>query len=161
MRTAILPVALLVAALAFALSFAPRRALWLGLPTFAVILVVTSFFRTPPDWQDLIFLACWISVVASAAMVHLSKGVSPPIAVGAAANAGLWSGLLIASAGETVDLLKVMPIALLCIPGAWLAARPAKIALKVAASWLIAVAVLAGAIPFTTPTPGYVQDHME
>jgi hypothetical protein len=49
----------------------------------------------------------------------------------------------------------------LCIPGAWLAAHPARIALKVAASWLIAVSVLAAAIPLTTPTPGYVQDHME
>jgi len=160
-RTAALPAALLVAALAFALSFAPRRSVWIALPSFALVLIASSFVRTPLVWQNFLFLACWISVLSTAALVHLPRGVGAPLAVGAAANAGLWSGLLIATAGETFDLLKVMPVALLCIPGAWLAARPAKIALKVAASWLVAVAVLAAAIPFTTPTPGYVQDHIE
>lgn len=161
MRTAALPAALLVAALAFALSFAPRRALWAALPAFAVLCIAASFIRTSLAWQDAIFLVCWASVIGTAALVHIPKGVPAPIGVGAAANAGLWSGLLIATAGEPIDLFKVMPIVLLCIPGLWLAAHPARIALKVAASWLVAVSVLAAAIPLTTPTPGYVQDHME
>lgn len=161
MRTAALPAALLVAAMAFALSFAPRRAIRIALPTFAALLVGAGLLRTPLAWQDAIFLACWASVLATAALVHLPRGVPVPLAVGAAANAGLWSGLLIATAGEASDAAKVLPIALLCIPGAWLAAGPGRIALRVAASWLVAVAVLAAAIPFTTPTPGYVQDHME
>ncbi len=161
MRTAALPAALLVAALAFALSFAPRRAMWIGLPVFAALLIGAGMVRTPLGWEEAIFLGCWASVLATAALVHLPHGVSTAVAVGAAANTGLWSGLLIATAGEAIDVAKTLPIALLCIPGAWLARRPFRIALKVAASWLIAVAVLAAAIPFTTPTPGYVQDHME
>jgi hypothetical protein len=161
LRTAALPAALLVAALAFALSFAPRRALWIGLPILAVACLAASLVRTPLAWQDALFLACWASVIATAALVHLPKGVGVGLGIGAAANAGLWSGLLIGTAGEPSDLVKIIPVALLCIPGAWLAAHPARIALKVAASWLIAVSVLAAAIPFTTPTPGYVQDHME
>lgn len=161
MRTAALPAALLVAALAFALSFAPRKAAYLALPVFAVLCVAGSFIRTPLAWQDAIFLACWASVIATAVLVHLPRGVSTPLGVGAAVNAGVWAGLLIGTAGETIDLFKVIPVALLCIPGAWLAARWGRIALKVAASWLVAVSVLAAAIPLTTPTPGYVQDHME
>lgn len=161
MRTAALPAALLVAALGFALSFAPPRALRIALPTFAALCIGACLVRTPLAWQDTIFLACWTSVIATAALVHLPRGVGAPLAIGAAANAGLWSGLLIATAGEPIDLLKVIPVTLICIPGAWLAARWGRIALKVAASWLVAVALLAAAIPLTTPTPGYVQDHME
>ncbi len=161
MRTAALPAALLVAALAFALSFAPRRTLWLAMPVFAGLSVAASFIRTPLEWQDGVFLACWTSVLATAALVHLRSGVAPPLAVGAAANAGVWSGLLIATAGEPLDPLIVVPVILLAIPGVWIAAGRGRIALKVAASWLVAVAVLAAAIPLTTPTPGYVQDHME
>ncbi len=161
MRTAALPVALLVAALAFALSFAPRRTLWIAVPAFAVLCAATSFIRTPLAWQDGLFLACWVSVICTAALVHLPVGTPTVLGVGAAVNAGVWSGLLIASAGEAYDPLIVIPIAALSVPGSWLAARKGRIALKVAASWLVAVAVLAAAIPLTTPTPGYVQDHME
>lgn len=161
MRTAALPVALLAVALGFALSFAPARARLIGILLFAVLLAAASFGRTPLNWQEALFLGCWASIMLTAAMVHLPKGPSTPVAIVASANAGVWGGLLIATAGETTDLLKVAPLLLICLPGAWLAARPGRIALKVAASWLVAVSVLAGAIPLTTPTPGYVQDHME
>jgi hypothetical protein len=36
-----------------------------------------------------------------------------------------------------------------------------QIVVKVFASWLIAIALLSATLQVTTPTPGYVPDHMD
>ena len=74
-------------------------------------------------------------------------------------NAGVWSGLLIGRAGRPLDLAIAAPALLLLLPATWLVQRRWTIALKVAASWLIAIAVLASVLPLI-PTPGYAPDHM-
>jgi hypothetical protein len=78
-----------------------------------------------------------------------------------AINAGLWAGLVIAVAGAPLDLAKALPWVLICLPAALIVEGRFQIAVKVVASWLIAVSFLAAALPATTPTPGYVGDHME
>jgi hypothetical protein len=40
-------------------------------------------------------------------------------------------------------------------------AHRASIAVKVASSWLIAIALLAAVLPFLSVTPGYMPDHLE
>jgi hypothetical protein len=47
------------------------------------------------------------------------------------------------------------------LPSVWTANRRVSIALRVVASWLIAVAVLGALLHFLPVTPGYVPDHME
>ena len=59
------------------------------------------------------------------------------------------------------DLLKAAPCVLLAMPAAWLIGRKASIAVKVASSWLIAMAVLAALLPFLPVTPGYLPDHLD
>ena len=65
---------------------------------------------------------------------------------------------------------EVLPAVLLCgafglllalLPAAWIANRRVLIALRVAASWLIAVAMLGALLQFLPVTPGYLPDHME
>jgi len=46
-------------------------------------------------------------------------------------------------------------------PAAWIADRRVLIALRVVASWLIAVAMLGALLQLLPVTPGYVPDHME
>jgi hypothetical protein len=47
------------------------------------------------------------------------------------------------------------------LPAAWIANRRVLIALRVVASWLIAVAMLGALLQLLPVTPGYVPDHME
>ncbi len=93
-------------------------------------------------------------------MVHLPRGPGRGLALAAGANAGIWSGAIVAVAGKPVDLIIALPFTTLAFAARPLIARGLGIGIKVAASWLIAVAILAALLPLT-PTPGYMPDHME
>jgi hypothetical protein len=65
---------------------------------------------------------------------------------------------------------QVLPAVLLCaaaglvlarLPAAWIVDRRVLIALRIVASWLIAVAMLGALLQFLPVTPGYMADHME
>lgn len=161
MRGGALPPALLAAALGFALSFAPRKAIAPSLAAFLVVAVAASFVRAEPDQANGVFYACWASVVGTALSVHVARRLTISWTVMLAANAGFWAGAVIGVAGHPLDLAKALPWVLLFVPSAWLIGRKLGIGVKVVASWLVAVSVLAAALPATTPTPGYVGDHME
>jgi hypothetical protein len=161
MRGGALPPALLAAALGFALAFVPRRFAPIAIALFAILAIAASFLSISEDLADPIFYGCWASVIATAACVHLPKGLPRNAGLILAANAGAWTGALIAVAGAPLDLLKALPWVAVCFPAAWVIGRGGQIAVKVVASWLIAVALLAAALPTVTPTPGYAPDHME
>ena len=78
-----------------------------------------------------------------------------------AIDVGIWGGAVIAVAGKPLDLALSAPWLLLALPGGWLVRTKRQIAVKVLASWLIAVSLLVATLQITTPTPGYVQDHMD
>ena len=160
MRGGALPPALLCAALGFALAFAPRKVWPWALGLLAVCAVASSFLQFAPSWQDSVFLGCWASVVLAAASVHLPKGLGSRWALCLAVNTGFWAGAVIAAAGAKLDLLKSLPVVLVVLPAGWLVTTRRGIAVKVVASWLIAISILAAALPLT-PTPGYKPDHMD
>lgn len=161
MRGGALPPALLAAALGLALAFAPRRTLIFTLPMFALVAGLASLWRPPAAWTDAIFLGCWISVAACAASVHLPHHLGLRGALILSALAGFWAGAVIAAAGSANDLVKALPWVLICAPALWVVGRGRQVVVKVAAGWLVAVAILAATIPATTQTPGYEADHME
>lgn len=161
MRGGALPPALVCAALGLALGFAPRRIWAPALAALAAAAVSTSLIPQPFGWTDAIYVGAWITVALTASVLHLPGGVGPRLALALSLNAGLWSGALVCATGRQPDLLKALPWALLCLPAGWLVATNRAIAVKVAASWLIAVALLAAFLPVTTPTPGYAPDHMD
>ncbi len=161
MRGGALPPALMSTALGFALAFAPRRTIPSSVVAFIVVAAAVSMLKTPSRWTDAIFYGCWISVILTALLVHLRKPMTLVATLPIAANAGLWAGGVIAAAGVPIDLLKALPWVLICVPASWLITRRLGVAIKVVASWLVAVSVLAAALPTLTPTPGYVGDHME
>lgn len=165
MRGGALPPALLCAALGLALAFAPRKAVPGSLLALVAVAAAVVFLAprigSLVAWQEPVFIGCWTSIVLAAAAVHLPRGVGPRLALALAVNSGLWAGAVIAVGGARLDLLKALPWSLLALPGGWVVARRRGVVLKVMASWLIAVAVLAAALPATTRTPGYKPDHMD
>jgi hypothetical protein len=154
----VLPPALLFAALGFVLAFAPRAAVAPALLAALLGALAVTLAAPPAAWTEAIFLGCWLSVAATALLVHLPRGLGPAAAVPLAMNVGAWAGATVAVAGSTGDLLRALPVAL--IAGRLLVARGSGVAIKVVASWLVAVAMLAATLA-TVPTPGYVQDHMQ
>ena len=160
MRGGPLPPALLCAALAFALAFAPPRTRFPALIALCAVAIAAHFLPFHRISPEIVYAGCWISVALTAASVHLRGGRAAWFAPALGVNAGLWSGAVIAISGTALDLLRALPVALIVLPAAWLVAHRGGLAIKVVASWLIAVAILVAALPMV-PTPGYVQDHME
>ena len=161
MRGGALSPALLCAALGLALAFAPREARGPSLLTLMATAIAVSFAPIPQSWLEAAFLACWVSVIASAASVHLHNGVGLRAAIALSLNAGFWSGAFVAFGGSRLDLAKALLWALVVLPAGWMVRRRASIVLKVASSWLIAVGVLAAMLQFLPVTPGYLPDHLE
>ena len=155
-----LPPALLCAALALALGFAPARARLPALLALVMLAVIVNQMSFPAAAHEWIFAGCWLSTALTALTVHLRHPAAVWPAALVAANAGMWAGAVTAISGTGLDLARALPVALLAFPVAWLVAHKAGIAVKVVASWLLAVAILVAALPMVA-TPGYVQDHME
>ena len=161
MRGGALPPALLLAALGLALGSARPRVQGTSLVVLGATLAALSRMTVPPAWLEVVFLGCWASVAITAATVHLRHGPGWIAAVALSLNAGLWSCGVVALSGSGADILKSAPAVLLLLPAAWLMARRASIAVKVASSWLMAIAILAAALAFLPVTPGYLPDHLE
>lgn len=159
MRGGALPPALLCAVLGLLLAYAPRR--WIA-PALAALVVVAGavvLIGVPARLEEVAFLGCWISVVATAAALHLPGGPGPRATLALGLNAAVWTGAVVSVAGAALDLAIALPFALMVIPAIWVLQTPARLGVKIAASWLAAVAILAAAVPLT-PTAGYEPDHL-
>lgn len=159
MRGGFWPPALLCVALAFTLAFVRPRLRMAAIIVVAVIAAASSRISFADHWVEMIFAATWVSVVVAALVVHSPRKPEALMLV-TAGNTGFWAGAVTAIAGTPQDLVRALPLVLLAYPGAWLVAHHGGIAIKVVASWLVAVAILVAALPMV-PTPGYAQDHVE
>lgn len=160
MRGGFLPPAILCAALGIALAFIPLRRASLAALLLVVIATLIWLLGPPERWIEPIFVGCWLSVIANVLLVHRPERLPSAPFFLAAANAGIWAGAVVAVSGERLDLGIALPLVLLFAPGRVIVLRGWSIGLKVLASWLAAVAILATMVSLT-PTPGYKPDHME
>jgi hypothetical protein len=161
MRGGVLPPALLFAALGLSLAFAPRRAWVPSLLALFATLAALAFLPLPHVWLEGIFLGLWTSVIATAASVHLGRGLNLRAALALSINAGVWASAVASVSGSRLDLLEALLFVLLFLPASWVVRRYASIPVKVVSSWVIAVAVLAGTLQLLPVTPGYLPDHLE
>jgi hypothetical protein len=159
MRGGALPPALLCAALGLGLASAEEKAALLGLAVLVVTACGIALAPVPGISPDAAFLGCWTSIIVSAAIVHGPRTLREKAALALSLNAGVWAGAVIALA--PADLLEALPLALCVWPATWARRRGQAIVLKVLASWLIAVALLAATLQFLPVTPGYLPDHVE
>jgi hypothetical protein len=123
--------------------------------------VVLAALPIPGEWLDGVFLGCWASVAATAAAVHLPRGLTARGAVVLSVNAGFWSGAELALTGSRLDMAKALVCVLVLFPAGSTVEWRAPIIVKVVSSWLIAVAILAATLQFLPVTPGYLPDHLE
>jgi hypothetical protein len=161
MRGGVVPPALLFVALGLALAFAPRGARAPSLLALFASLGAFSFLSVRQGWMEGVFLSCWISVIATAASVHLVRGLSSGAALALSFNTGVWASAVVSLSGSRLDLLKALPCVLIFLPASWFVNRHTSIPVKVLSSWVIAIAVLAATLQLLPVTPGYLPDHME
>jgi hypothetical protein len=161
MRGGVLPAALLFAALGLALASSSRRTWAWSLAALAGTLLALSQVDLFREWLEIGFFGCWASIVLTVAAIYLPHGPGLRGGVALSVNAGFWAASVVSLSGEPFDVVKALPAVLLILPAAWLVARGASIAVKVASSWLIAIAILAATLPFLPVTPGYMPDHLE
>jgi hypothetical protein len=156
-----LPFALLCAATGLALSAVSRPAsAWRAFAALVAAALLTGLLSIAEKFETAIFIGLWLSVAATAALTIFSSVRQDLIAVPAAINAGLWAGALAAVSSTRSGLALALPLGLVFVPGRWLAQKGYGIAVKVVASWIIAIAMLAFFVTLT-PTAGYETDHME
>lgn len=160
MRGGALPAGLLCAAFGLALAFAPRKAIAPALVALCLTAVAGSLAPVTGRSVEFCFLGCWASILLLAGSVHLPRFPPTAATVTGAGLVGLLAGGIISAEGRSTDLATALPAALTVFPASWIIARGWQIALKIALSWLAAIALLAALLP-TTGTPGYVPDHMD
>lgn len=159
MNGGILPLLLLCSASGFALANASRRAAWLGIGGLVVAALLGSLVAVPETARHPLFVGLLVSTAATAATVYLRR-LPTPAAVTIGVNNGVWAGALAALLDMHAGLAIALFLLLLLIPAQWLAGQGYAIVTKVLASWIIAIAALAGMVSFA-PTPGYAPDHMQ
>ncbi len=160
MRDSLLPSAMLCVALALPLGFVPARTAALSVAACVAGALAALLARMPPGYEDVIFSGCWFSTLILAGCVHLPRGMNRIAAIALGANAGLWAGQVAQTDAHAANLLVALPFLLLWVPARWLVRTDRGIALKVVASWLMAIAGMEMVLTLI-PTPGYMPDHME
>ena len=160
MNGGILPILLICATLGLALSLVARRDAWLGISAIVLSALVVSMLKIAPDASKIVFGGLFLSTILTAILVYLPRSWPRRWAIPIAVNAGGWAGALASLSGMHSGLWLALPLCLLCVPGRWIEQRGLGIAVKVAASWMIAISSLALFVSLM-PHPGYVPDHME
>ena len=160
MRGAALPDALLAASLGLALSYAGPKLAREAVGVMAVAAMAVALVPWAGVADDVAFTGCWIGILLSSASVHLPKGERPWLIRLLGLNAGFWAGLVTHVEGGVLAVLAGLPLLLLVVPGQMFVRRNWGVAIKVACSWLIAIALLEMGL-MLVPTPGYEPDHMD
>ncbi len=153
---------LLLAVVAFALAFVGRRIAAGGIVACVLACGVTILLvRVPaPGW---VFAGCWVSLIATALLVYFPQPLRrwPRLALPLAINGGIWAPLVVATQAGATDTLPILATLVLVVPASMGVTRGWALAVRIVTSWLLAVALLVGAIPYLVVHPGYVADHNE
>ena len=160
MRGGFLPPAILCAALGIALAFVTLRTALIAATVMVAVAVAAWLVHPPLAWVEPIYVGCWLSVIANSILAYRPQLLPASLFAIAAGNSGMWAGAVTAVSGQGRDLAIALPCVMLLLPGNPIVKRGWGIGLKILASWLTAVAILATMVSLT-PTPGYKPDHME
>jgi hypothetical protein len=152
--------ALMCAVVGIALTFAHGRGAWVAAGALAATALVAWSLPVPSGLDSMILSGLWLSMIVTAALALLPRGLSQAGAIALAVNGGAWIGALGSLSSSLAQLAIILPPALLFMLGKWLSSRGYAIVAKVVLSWMMAVAVLSFFVSLM-PTPGYVPDHME
>lgn len=157
MNGGLVPLVLVSATIGLMVAFVSMRRAALALAAFAVaaLLGLTVPLGLSPS---LIFTGLWLNAIAAAAVVYIPVARWSFAVFPLSLNAGIWFGASAALADNRAALAAGLA-ALIAIPARWLTHRKFDIAIKVVASWIIAIASLSLFVSLIS-TPGYKPDHM-
>lgn len=154
--------ALLLATLAFALAFVPLRTRWRAAMVAAAALLATAVLA--PAMPEHVALTVWGIMLIAVAMAVYAPAIAaghPVLPMLGALAAGAWAGALLAPGGPGPAAAYALGFAGVIAAASLVAHRGWGLALRVATSWAVAVAILVGAMPYFVAHPGYVPDHRE
>jgi len=160
MNGGIVPFLLMGVTLGVMLSRVDRRLGWAGLAIAMIGAAAAALVPIGAAATDTVYTGLWLSMIVAAGLAFVPPARLRRLTVIAAGNAGAWSGALAGLGGIRTGLLVALPFALLFLPGQWIAARGQDVAIKIVASWMIAIASLSLLVSLM-PTPGYKPDHMQ
>ncbi len=154
-----MPLLLLSATIGLMLAFVANRQATFALAGFGAAAVV-AYAASLELGPNLVFAGLWLSMIAAALLVYLPVRRWSIAALPLSLNAGFWLGACASLTGNVAALvIGVLPL-FIVIPARMLTIGKFSIALKVIASWMIAIASLSLFVTLI-PTPGYKPDHME
>lgn len=110
--------------------------------------------------ERLALVAAGLSMIPPILLVYFPRLLTPAPLILIAINCGLWAGALLSAPGDRLGLLVAAPFVALSLPARWMIQRRWQIGLKVAASWMLAIALLAVSLN-TVSMPSYQLDHMQ
>jgi len=159
MNAGIVPLLLLSLTVGLMLAFVPTRRATIASVVFAATAFL-SFWVPLGLAPNMIFTGLWLTMIVAAILVYLPVAKWSIAALPICLSAGYWLG---ACAGLSNDLtalvIGILPL-FISFPARWLTVRKFGIAVKIVASWMIAIASLSVFLTLI-PTPGYKPDHME
>jgi hypothetical protein len=158
MTEGLLPASLTCVALGLALARERPVRVLVAVTACVVGATAGSFLQPWASTSIVLPLAAWLSLALAAGAGLMRTGLPWPWTLPLALNGGLWAG---SQAGASLELPLALAGLAAVAPARMLVAQGRGIAVRVVASWLVTIGVLNAAIPLTTPTPGYVRDHME
>lgn len=159
MTAAVLPLMLLGLASGIAIAQASPHTRAIAFIAFALLgsTVATMPALIPLDRAS---FACWIAIACCAAAIHWT-GAPGRLVLALASASGACAGVLAATAGMRPEGLVLPPMLAALLLASWCLRHGARVAVKVLASWLIAVALLVASLHTLPVTPGDQPDHLE
>jgi hypothetical protein len=160
MRDGALPAVLLC--LAFGMAICRQRVR--DIAAAIVILVVVAIMASALVFPDALAAPTAIAAAALTVLVvfavYAGRAFHPALAAGLGVAAGALIGALTSFAGQASLLLFALPATLVAFPAAWLAHTGRAIALKVMASWILAVSLLSIGLTFAQGVSAG-SDHLD
>jgi hypothetical protein len=156
-----IPVAMLVATLALMLGFTSRRTAGMGLTIATGAALVSAQTTLPAAWSIALITVCSLGTVILVLLIFWPARLSRLIALVLSVVVGVITGLGHSLAAMPQNIYPALAAGALALPALVAIERGYAIAVRVVASWLVAIAVLAALLPYVVSHPGYVSEHRQ
>ena len=160
MRDGALPAVLLCLAFGMAICRQRRHNIALTLIILGIVAAATSALVFPDALAAPTAIATAALTVLVVFAVYSGRAFHPALAAGLGVAAGVSIGALTSFGGQASLLLFALPATLVAFPAAWLAHTGRAIALKVIASWILAVSLLSIGLTLTQGVSAG-SDHLD
>jgi hypothetical protein len=115
----------------------------------------------PAAWSIALITVCSLGTVILVLLIFWPARLSRLIALVLSVVVGVITGLGHSLAAMPQNIYPALAAGALALPALVAIERGYAIAVRVVASWLVAIAVLAALLPYVVSHPGYVSEHRQ